>query len=102
MLLTKLSAGGEPGLSETSTCSRTPGANLEAQPAFCEYFVILMRVRSSMVQVYPPGTLIDPKYGRDPVRTRQQPRQRSQLLRRSCHTRRERVTRGPVRLLGLL
>jgi hypothetical protein len=48
MLLTKLSAEGEPGVRERSTCSRTPGANLEAQPAFVEYFVSLMRVLSSI------------------------------------------------------
>src|ERR687894_2496384 len=35
-----------------STCSRSPGANLEAQPAFCEYFVSLMRVFSSMRRLY--------------------------------------------------
>src|ERR671916_3088366 len=85
MLLTKPSPAGKSGVSERSTCSRTPGANLEAQPAFVEYFVSLMRVRSSMVQVYPPGTLTDPDL---PTRThrpgvwkgpgtqRPQPRQR--------------------------
>src|SRR5215217_2276259 len=35
-----------------STCSRSPGANLEAQPAFWEYFVSLMRVFSSMRRLY--------------------------------------------------
>jgi hypothetical protein len=35
-----------------STCSRSPGANLEPQPAFWEYFVSLMRVFSSMTGVY--------------------------------------------------
>jgi hypothetical protein len=49
MLLTKLSPEGEPGVSERSTCSRTPGANLEPQPAFVEYFVSLMRIRLSIV-----------------------------------------------------
>src|SRR5215204_4319038 len=48
MLLTNPSAAGEPGVSSPKTCSRTPGANLDAQPAFVEYFVSLMRVRSSI------------------------------------------------------
>jgi hypothetical protein len=50
--LTKLSS--DPGASPLSACSRSPGANLEAQPAFVEYFVSLMRVRSSIAsRVYP-------------------------------------------------
>src|SRR5829696_8169560 len=42
------------GASPTSTCSRSPGANLDAQPAFVEYFVSLMRVRSSIAAEYNP------------------------------------------------
>src|SRR5215210_87517 len=49
--LTKPSAAA--GASPFSTCSRSPGANLEAQPAFCEYFVSLMRVFSSTGRLYP-------------------------------------------------
>src|SRR5829696_3618821 len=45
-LLTKPSTG--PGASPLSACSRSPGANLEAQPALVEYFVSLMRVRPSI------------------------------------------------------
>src|SRR5215210_1505549 len=52
MLLMKLPAEGESDVSERSTCSRTPGANLEAQPAFVEYFVSLIRVRSSITGKY--------------------------------------------------
>jgi hypothetical protein len=55
MLLMKVSAEGEPGVSERSTCSRSPGANLDAQPAFVEYFVSLMRVRSSIAAEYKPS-----------------------------------------------
>src|SRR5215210_6401240 len=40
----------DPGASPLSACSRSPGANLEAQPALVEYFVSLMRVRSSIGQ----------------------------------------------------
>jgi len=42
------------GASPFRTCSRSPGANLEAQPAFVEYFVSLMRVRSSIAAEYTP------------------------------------------------
>src|SRR5918993_3862805 len=42
----------EPGASPLSTCSRSPGANLEAQPALVEYFVSLMRVRPSIAVEY--------------------------------------------------
>jgi hypothetical protein len=42
----------DPGASPLSACSRSPGANLEAQPAFVEYFVSLMRVRSSIAAEY--------------------------------------------------
>jgi hypothetical protein len=52
MLLTNPSAAGEPGASSPKTCSRTPGANLDAQPAYVEYFVSLMRVRSSIAPKY--------------------------------------------------
>src|ERR671911_574736 len=52
MLLAKPSAAGEPGMSDKSTCSRSPGANLEAQPALVEYLVNLMRVRSSIAAEY--------------------------------------------------
>jgi hypothetical protein len=45
------------GTSPLSTCSRSPGANLEAQPAFVEYFVSLMRVRSSIAAEYTPALL---------------------------------------------
>src|SRR5215207_11336631 len=48
--LRKPSAG--PGASPLSTYSRSPGANLEAQPALEEYFVSLMRVRSSIAAEY--------------------------------------------------
>src|SRR5918994_5763294 len=44
----------DPGASPLSACSRSPGANLEAQPALVEYFVSLMRVRSSIGQSIPP------------------------------------------------
>jgi hypothetical protein len=54
-LLTKPSTG--PGASPLSTCSRSPGANLEAQPAFVEYLVSLMRVRSSIAAEYTPAPL---------------------------------------------
>src|SRR5215210_8908077 len=47
----------DPGASPLSTCSRSPGANLEAQPAFVEYFVSLMRVRSSIAAEYTPALL---------------------------------------------
>src|SRR5215213_8875665 len=40
----------DPGASPLSACSRSPGANFEAQPAWVEYFVSLMRVRSSIGQ----------------------------------------------------
>src|SRR5215213_4479259 len=40
----------DPGASPLSACSRSPGANLEAQPALVEYLVSLMRVRSSIGQ----------------------------------------------------
>jgi hypothetical protein len=40
------------GASPLRTCSRSPGANLEAQPALVEYFVSLMRVRSSIAAEY--------------------------------------------------
>src|SRR5215211_1770438 len=53
--LTKLSS--DPGASPLSACSRSPGANLEAQPAFVEYFVSLMRVRSSIAAEYTPALL---------------------------------------------
>src|SRR5918998_890879 len=43
----------DPGASPLSACSRSPGANLEAQPALVEYFVSLMRVRSSIGQSIP-------------------------------------------------
>src|SRR3712207_239662 len=52
------------GASPLSTCSRSPGANLEAQPAFCEYFVSLMRVFSSTSRLYPrppPGNASPPQ-----------------------------------------
>src|SRR5215211_9245880 len=49
------------GASPLSTCSRSPGANLEAQPAFCEYFVSLMRVFLSMRRLYPR-----PPHGNEP------------------------------------
>ncbi len=42
---------GEPGVRPSSTCSRTPGANLEAQPAFVEYLVSLTRVLLSMSDI---------------------------------------------------
>jgi hypothetical protein len=45
MPLTNSSASA--GASPSSACSRYPGANLDAQPAFCEYLVSLMRVRAS-------------------------------------------------------
>lgn len=48
--LTKPSS--DSGASPSSACSRTPGANLEAQPAFVEYFVSLMRLRSSIGPEY--------------------------------------------------
>src|SRR5919106_903123 len=48
--LTKPSS--DPGASPLSACSRSPGANLEAQPALEEYFVSLMRVRSSIAAEY--------------------------------------------------
>src|SRR5687768_16500208 len=48
--LRKPSAG--PGASPLSTYSRSPGANLEAQPALVEYFVSLIRVRSSIAAEY--------------------------------------------------
>ena len=54
-LLTKPST--EPGVSPLSACSRSPGANLEAQPAFVEYFVSLMRVRLSIPAEYTPAPL---------------------------------------------
>jgi hypothetical protein len=44
----------DPGASPLSACSRSPGANLEAQPAFVVYFVSLMRVRSSIAAEYTP------------------------------------------------
>jgi hypothetical protein len=47
----------DPGASPLSACSRSPGANLEAQPAFVEYFVSLMRVRSSIAAEYTPALL---------------------------------------------
>ncbi len=47
----------DPGASPLSACSRSPGANLEAQPAFVEYFVSLMRVRSSIAAEYTPTLL---------------------------------------------
>jgi hypothetical protein len=34
-------------------CSRSPGANFDAQPALVEYFVSLMRVRSSIAKSIP-------------------------------------------------
>src|SRR5918995_6054449 len=42
----------DPGASPSRMCSRSPGANLEAQPALVEYFVSLMRVRSSIAAEY--------------------------------------------------
>src|SRR5215211_7890737 len=63
-LLTKPSAG--PGASPLSACSRSPGANLEAQPAFVEYFVNLMRVRSSIAAEYTPVLLRGLMSGGDP------------------------------------
>src|SRR5215210_5491737 len=52
----------DPGASPSSTCSRSPGANLEAQPAFVEYFVSLMRVRPSIAPEYnPAGPTISPR-----------------------------------------
>src|SRR5215210_5938989 len=57
--LTKPSAAA--GASPFSTCSRSPGANLEAQPAFCEYFVSLMRVFSFTRRLYP-----SPPFGTGP------------------------------------
>src|ERR687898_870822 len=57
--LTKPSAAA--GASPFSTCSRSPGANLEAQPAFCEYFVSLMRVFSFTGRLYP-----SPPFGTGP------------------------------------
>src|ERR671918_3188488 len=48
--LWKPSAG--PGASPLSTYSRSPGANLEAQPALVEYLVSLMRVRLSIAAEY--------------------------------------------------
>ena len=33
-------------------CSRSPGANFDAQPALVEYFVILMRVRPYIIGEY--------------------------------------------------
>src|SRR3990170_2935914 len=48
--LTKPSS--DSGASPLSACSRSPGANLEAQPAFVEYFVSLMRLRSSIGPEY--------------------------------------------------
>jgi hypothetical protein len=36
-------------------CSRSPGANFDAQPALVEYFVSLMRVRSSIIHKYTRG-----------------------------------------------
>jgi hypothetical protein len=47
----------DPGASPLSACSRSPGANLEAQPALEEYFVSLMRVRSSIAAEYTPALL---------------------------------------------
>src|SRR5215217_8148446 len=40
------------GTSPSRACSRSPGANFDAQPALVEYFVSLMRVRSSIVSKY--------------------------------------------------
>ena len=40
------------GASPCKACSRFPGANFDAQPAFVEYFVSLMRVLSSMTELY--------------------------------------------------
>src|SRR5919199_4821588 len=37
------------GASPLRACSRSPGANFDAQPALVEYFVILMRVRPSII-----------------------------------------------------
>src|ERR671913_839272 len=42
----------DPGASPSRMCSRSPGANLEAQPALVEYFVSLMRVRLSIAAEY--------------------------------------------------
>src|ERR671913_289588 len=42
----------DPGSSPSRTCSRSPGANLEAQPALVEYFVSLIRVRLSIAAEY--------------------------------------------------
>ena len=42
------------GVSPSSACSRSPGENLEAQPALVEYFVSRMRVRSSMETIICP------------------------------------------------
>ncbi len=53
--LTKPSS--DPGASPLSACSRSPGANLEAQPALVEYFVSLMCVRSSIAAEYTPALL---------------------------------------------
>src|SRR3712207_4956551 len=48
------------GASPLRACSRSPGANLDAQPALVEYFVSLMRVRSSIdSQVYSRATSMD-------------------------------------------
>jgi hypothetical protein len=55
ILLTKPSS--DPGASPLSACSRSPGANFEAQPAFVEYLVSLMRVRSSIAPEYTPALL---------------------------------------------
>src|SRR5215216_9217 len=55
----------DPGASPLSACSRSPGANLEAQPAFVEYFVSLMRVRSSIATEYTPAMLLGLKIGSD-------------------------------------
>src|SRR5215218_2235727 len=51
------------GASPLSACSRSPGANLEAQPALEEYFVSLMRVRSSIAAEYTPALLRGPLAG---------------------------------------
>src|SRR5918997_1221078 len=96
------------GVSPLSTCSRSPGANLEAQPAFCEYFVNLMRVFSSMCQVYPdshrnrPPRPPLPFFPKPPSRARaapdaHAPRTRLGASRRKPHPPRHDRVAGPGR-----
>src|SRR5918998_4930876 len=56
------------GASPLRACSRSPGANFDAQPALVEYFVSLMRARSSIADKSIPARTEWRHKGRSPPR----------------------------------